>query len=159
MMRGNSVWICRKALGTSPIEEVKSLSRSTTVAENSTIWMIEETMPMAEALAVIGIVSSIIQIVEFSATVVERLNDFTSSIGEVPRAFRHIQTELPLIIDGLRRIQNQAQSGSVEKATTDAVRPVLKDCQREITRLQNILDKTVPSVGASSWDRRKKAIL
>lgn len=112
---------------------------------------------MAEALAVVGIVSSIIQVVEFSTKVVERLNDFASSVGEVPRAFRHIQTELPLIIDSLRRVQAQAKSGSVEPATTAAVWPVLKDCQREVTRLQNILDKTVPSVGDSSWDRRKKA--
>ena len=114
---------------------------------------------MAEALAVVGIVSSIIQVVEFSTRVAERLNDFASTVGEVPRAFRHIQTELPLIIDSLRRIKNQAESGSVESATTTAVWPVLKDCQREITRLQNILDKTVPSVGDSSWERRKKAFL
>ena len=114
---------------------------------------------MAEALAVVGIVSSIIQVVEFSTKVAERLNDFASTVGEVPRAFRHIQTELPLIIDSLRRIKNQAESGSVESATTTAVWPVLKDCQREITRLQNILDKTVPSVGDSSWERRKKAFL
>jgi hypothetical protein len=114
---------------------------------------------MAEALAVVGIVSSIIQVVEFSTKVAERLNDFASTVGEVPRAFRHIQTELPLIIDSLRRIKNQAESGSVESTTTTAVWPVLKDCQREITRLQNILDKTVPSVGDSSWERRKKAFL
>lgn len=114
---------------------------------------------MAEALAVVGIVSSIVQVVEFSAKVAERLNDFASSVGEVPRAFRHIQTELPLIIDSLRRVKNQAESGSVEPATTNAVWPVLKDCQREITRLQNVLDKMVPSVGDSSWDRRKKAFL
>jgi hypothetical protein len=59
---------------------------------------------MAEALAVVGIVSSIIQVVEFSAKVADRLNDFASSVGEIPKAFRHIQTELPLIIDSLRRI-------------------------------------------------------
>ena len=114
---------------------------------------------MAEALAVVGIVSSIIQVVEFSAKVAERLNDFASSVSEVPRAFRHIQTELPLIIDSLRRIQKQAESGAVEATTTNAVWPVLKDCQREIARLQNILDKTIPSVGDSSWGRRKKAFL
>jgi hypothetical protein len=114
---------------------------------------------MAEALAVVGIVSSIIQVVEFSAKVADRLNDFASSVGDIPKAFRHIQTELPLIIDSLRRIQSQAESGSVEPTTTNAVWPVLKDCQREITRLQNILDKTVPSIGDSSWERRKKAFL
>ncbi len=107
----------------------------------------------------VGIVSSIIQVVEFSAKVADRLNDFASSVGEIPKAFRHIQTELPLIIDSLRRIQSQAESGSVEVATTNAVWPVLKDCQRETIRLQNILDKTIPSARDSSWERRKKAFM
>jgi hypothetical protein len=77
----------------------------------------------------------------------------------MPRAFRHIKTELPLIIDSLRRIQDQARAGRLETATVDAVKPVIRDCQREIKRLEAILDKTVPSVDASSWDRRKKAFL
>jgi hypothetical protein len=114
---------------------------------------------MAEALAVIGIVSSIVQIVEFSSKVIQRLDDFASSVGEVPRAFRHIKTELPLIIDSLRRIQDQDRAGALETATVDAVRPVIQDCQQEIKRLESILNRTVPSVGASSWDRRKKAFL
>lgn len=114
---------------------------------------------MAEALAVVGIVSSIVQIVEFSSKVVQRLNDFASSVGKVPRAFRHIKTEIPLIIDSLRRIQDQARAGRLETATVDAVKPVIQDCQREIKRLEAILDKTVPLVDASQWDRCKKAFL
>jgi hypothetical protein len=114
---------------------------------------------MAEAFAVVGIVSSIVQIVDFSSKVVKRLDDFASSVGEVPRAFRHINTELPLIIDSLRRIQKHARDGNLDKVTVDALDPVIKNCHLEITRLENILDKTVPSVGASSWDRRKKALL
>jgi hypothetical protein len=114
---------------------------------------------MAEALAVVGVVSSIIQLVDFSAKVVKRLEDFTRSAGEVPRTFRQIKTELPLITNSLRRIQEQAQVKSVDEATIDAVEPVIKDCLREVGRLDAILDKAVPSGEASSWERRKKAFL
>ena len=78
----------------------------------------------------------------------------------MPRAFRHINPELPLIINSLRRILDHARCGSIDKVTVDALDPMIKDCQKEITRLnENILDKTVPSLGASLWDRRKKEFL
>ena len=113
---------------------------------------------MAEAIAVISIVSSIVQIVEFSAKVAKRLDDFASAVEAIPKAFRHIKTELPLITDSLRRIQDQDTAGNLDKATEEALQPVIKDCLREIKRLEKILDKTVPSAGASSWERRKKAL-
>jgi len=114
---------------------------------------------MAEAIAIIGIVSSIVQLIDFSSKVAARLDDFATSAGEIPRAFRHIKTELPLITDSLRRIKEQTQSGAVDKESIEALEPVIKNCNNEIGRLKNILDKAVPSVGASSWERRKKAFL
>ncbi|KAF8859525.1 hypothetical protein BDZ45DRAFT_725267 [Acephala macrosclerotiorum] len=87
------------------------------------------------------------------------LDDFATSVGEVPRAFRHIKTELPLITDSLRRVQNQAKSGMVDSVTIEAVDAVIKDCQQEVSRLEIIFDTTVPAVGDSSWNRRKKAFL
>ncbi|KAG9229203.1 hypothetical protein BJ875DRAFT_547149 [Amylocarpus encephaloides] len=114
---------------------------------------------MSEALAVIGIVSSIIQLVDFSSKVVKRLDDLAASVGEVPRAFRHIKTELPLITESLRRIKNQARTGGLDKKTIDAVDLVIKDCQGEIMRLESILDRMVPSAEASKWERRRKALL
>jgi hypothetical protein len=114
---------------------------------------------MAEALAVIGLVSSIVQFVDFSTKVVRRLDDFATLVGEVPKAFRHIQTELPLITDSLRRIQNQAKSGMTDSVTIDAVNAVIKNCQQEISRLGIIFDTTLPAEGDSPWDRRKKAFL
>jgi hypothetical protein len=37
---------------------------------------------MAEALAVVGVVSNIIQLVDFGSKVLHRLNDFQSSLGD-----------------------------------------------------------------------------
>ena len=114
---------------------------------------------MAEALAVVGVVSSIVQLVDYAAKVVARLNDFARSAGEVPRAFRQIKTELPLIADSLRRIRDRAPASGVEEATLDAVEPVIEDCLRAVTRLDALLDTAVPSADASSWERRRKAFL
>lgn len=114
---------------------------------------------MAEGLAVIGLVSAIVQLVDFSTKVVNRLDDFAASIGEVPRTFRHIKTELPLIADSLRRIQDQAKASSVDAVTITATSEVIADCKRDIGQLESILDQIVPATGASSWDRKKKALL
>jgi hypothetical protein len=59
-----------------------------------------------EPVAVIGLVSAIAQFVDFGDKVVRRLNDFRQSINEVPKAFRKINNQLPLVIDTLRRTQN-----------------------------------------------------
>lgn len=41
-----------------------------------------------DPLAVIGLVSAIVQFVDFGNKVVGRLNDFRESIDEVPKTFR-----------------------------------------------------------------------
>ena len=63
---------------------------------------------MAEALAIVGLVSAIAQFVDFGLKIVERLQDFHSSVNEVPKAFRDVRVELPLLLDTLKRTQAKA---------------------------------------------------
>jgi hypothetical protein len=60
---------------------------------------------MAEALVVVGIVASIVQLVDFSTRVVSRLDEFYSVAKEVPKSFRHVKTELPLLATTLAQFQ------------------------------------------------------
>jgi hypothetical protein len=66
---------------------------------------------MAEALAIVGLVSSIVQFVDFSSKLVERLNEFLSNLEEVPKTFKDIKTELPLLINTLKRTEDQVRAG------------------------------------------------
>ena len=52
---------------------------------------------MAEALAVVGVVSSIVQIIDFSSKIGHRLGEFQSSLGDIPETFRRIKAELPVL--------------------------------------------------------------
>jgi hypothetical protein len=56
---------------------------------------------MAEAFAVVGVVSNIVQLVDFGAKVLHRLNNFQYSLGNIPKSFRHIKAELPILLDTL----------------------------------------------------------
>jgi hypothetical protein len=112
---------------------------------------------MAEALAIIGLVSSIVQFVDFSSKIVERLSEFQSSLNEVPKTFRDIKSELPLLIDVLKRTESQVHCGDINRDTHDALAVVVEGCRNQVQLLDDILVKTLPKVGDSSWKRGRKA--
>jgi len=113
---------------------------------------------MAEFLAIVGLVSSIVQFVDFSSKIVHRLNEFHSSFDEVPKSFRDVKIELPLLVDTLERTKRQAEDGCFSKNTQEAIRGVVKGCQSQVERLDGILEETLPTKGDSSWRRGKKAL-
>jgi N-terminal domain on NACHT_NTPase and P-loop NTPases len=113
---------------------------------------------MAEALAIVSLVSAIVQFVDFGTKVVERLNEFSSDIEELPKAFQATKVELPLLIDTLSRTKRQADAGYVSDATAIALKPLIDACLNEIKALQTILDKTLPPQKSSSWQRRLLAL-
>jgi hypothetical protein len=51
---------------------------------------------MAEALGVVAVVFSIVQLVDFTLKVVNRLHEFQSGAKEAPKSLRHLSAELPL---------------------------------------------------------------
>jgi len=106
---------------------------------------------MAEALAVVSLASTIVQFVDFVSKVLNRLNEFKSDTDEVPKTFRSIKVQLPLIVDTLKRTQKQADAGRFNDATADAIKPVVDGCLEQVKRLERILDKNVPAEKASSW--------
>jgi N-terminal domain on NACHT_NTPase and P-loop NTPases len=112
---------------------------------------------MAEALAIVGLVSSIVQFVDFSSKIVHRLNEFHASLDEVPESFRDIKIELPLLVDTLERTKKQTEDGCFSKNTQEAICSVIKGCQLQIERLNDVLEETLPTKGDSSWRRGKKA--
>ncbi|KAH0538073.1 hypothetical protein FGG08_005335 [Glutinoglossum americanum] len=112
---------------------------------------------MAETIAIVGLVSSIFQIVDFGSRVVSRLNEFQSSANEVPKTFRDIKIQLPLVIDTLKQTQRQADAGHVNGETAEALRPVVDECLSQIRLLEDILAKAVPAEEDPDWKRRLKA--
>jgi hypothetical protein len=63
---------------------------------------------MAEAVAVIRLVSAIVQLVDYGTKIIKRLNEFQSDIDQVPQTFRDIKNQLPLLLNTLQRTKAQA---------------------------------------------------
>ena len=113
---------------------------------------------MAEALALVGIVASIVQLVDFSSKVLSRLNEFQSSVDEVPTSFRNVKVELPLLLDTLKHISKDISTGLIADEIQKSLLPVIEACQSQVESLDVVLVKTLPAPGDSRTQRTRKAI-
>src|SRR4051812_32616835 len=114
---------------------------------------------MAEALAVIGLVSAIVQFADSSSKIIERLNEFQSSIDEVPHTFRDLKIQLPLLRETLNKTKTHAEAGLIDTDIQTAALNVVKGCQEQVELLESMLVKTLPATGDSRIRRGVKAFL
>ncbi|PVH90556.1 hypothetical protein DM02DRAFT_711452 [Periconia macrospinosa] len=113
---------------------------------------------MAEALAVVGIVANIVQLVDFGTRVLKRLNQYQSSLAEIPEAFRHIKTELPVLLDALRQTKAAIDAGSLHDESIKALLPAVEGCSVQIKVLDDMIEKELPAL-SNSWSRRGRKAL
>lgn len=113
---------------------------------------------MAEALAALGIVSNILQLVDFGTKVLTRLREFQSNVGEIPESFHQISNELPLILDILKQFQGVIDDRFIEGRTDTALCRVIDGCFAQVTKLDDILAKYLPNSEDSRFTKGKKAI-
>ncbi|KAF1999768.1 hypothetical protein P154DRAFT_523078 [Amniculicola lignicola CBS 123094] len=113
---------------------------------------------MAEALAVVAVVASIVQLVDFSNRVVRRLDEFHSIAGEIPKSFCQVKTELPLLGTTLQQLKEAIDADLVTDGSKTALLPVIAGCQEQVAQLDAILAKRLPGI-TDSWRKRGKKAL
>lgn len=114
---------------------------------------------MAEALAVISVVANIIQLVDFSSKLLHRLDEFRSSLGEIPKSFRHFSAELPVLRVTLQKVRDAIEAGSVGDETEKALIPAIYGCKEQIQLLDTLLTTILPEATDSRLKRGRKAML
>lgn len=87
---------------------------------------------MAEALAIVGLASAIVQFVDFSTKVIGRIDKFRSKNNEVPVVFRDIKIQLPLLISDLKRTKERVELHEVALETQSAVLAVVQGCHAHV---------------------------
>ena len=113
---------------------------------------------MAEAIVVVGLISSICQILQFSVSAMNRLHEFHLSAGHTPKTFQDIEAQLPLLIDTLKRIHKRAEAGACSEDTQVASLSVIKNCGLQVEALNILLRKVLPSPSDSLLMRTKKSL-
>ena len=113
---------------------------------------------MAEALAVVGIIANIIQLVDFGSRVLKRLEEYQSKRGKIPEAFRHIKVELQKLLDALQQTKAAIDTGLMQDETKKALLVAIEECKVQITLLDDIILKALPASGDSWPVRGRKAL-
>lgn len=107
---------------------------------------------VGEASLVLGIISSIISIIDATTQVYEAVED---EVG-LPKNFKKSATKLPLISKILGGAEMYVNN-MVDENTKVAFIPTLEDCKVQATQLQELFVKVMPEEGDSRWDRYVKA--
>ena len=112
---------------------------------------------MAESIAVISFVSIVWSLADYGTKVVTRLNEFRTNGRDLPHAFQHISDQLPLLIDIVNHLYDQAKNNRLSHETEAALSPVVEGIRTQVTGLDSVLAKVLPSARASTWEKGFKA--
>ncbi|KAK3989393.1 short-chain dehydrogenase [Cladorrhinum sp. PSN332] len=112
-----------------------------------------------DPLTALGLAGNIVQFIEVGSKLVKRLSDFRDSVNETPQAYRQVKAKLPLIVEGLDRIKDQAESGLFKPSAEASLVLVIRECCRAANELIELLDRAIPSVTDSNWQRMGKGIV
>ena len=112
---------------------------------------------MAEALAVVGLVSAIVQFIDFSTKIVNRLDEFQAEVADGPKVYQDVQNRLPLMLDLVNKIQVRVAAGQIDRPSQVTMLPIIESCISQVSLLGSLLSKALPEANDSSWARGKKA--
>ncbi|KAL8738006.1 MAG: hypothetical protein Q9181_001145 [Wetmoreana brouardii] len=105
---------------------------------------------MAEGLAAIGIGASILQFVTMTAKLTQRINEFSLTAEEMPKALRSIHAQLPFLLETCQKLDTGDESENISM--------VIKECHREIEDLYKTINKILPGPGDPKLNRAFKAL-
>lgn len=109
-------------------------------------------MSGAEAAFVVGLISSVIAIIEATKTIYDAAKDTKGQ----PEAFRQAAARLPLVIEILHRAAEKAQT--LDETAQEALEPILESCKRKAEKLDKTFQKVIRKDDDNWYDRYKKAI-
>lgn len=113
---------------------------------------------MAEAFGVIAIVSSIVQLVDFTSKIINRLHEFQSGASEGYKSLRELQAELPLLEHALSQIKLATERSVLSIACVIALQPTITGVEECLREIDSILAKTLPNQGDGRTRRAIKSV-
>ncbi|KAH0563134.1 hypothetical protein GP486_002303 [Trichoglossum hirsutum] len=113
---------------------------------------------MAEAIAVVGLTATVVTLLGASNKVLGHLYQFHSKFQEAPRTLRDTRTQLNLIVDIMEQIKNRCTDGSLTMDAKRALSPIVEDSLTQVTVLDGLIEKMLPTSTDSTLRRARKAI-
>ena len=110
-------------------------------------------MSGVEAIAVIGAITNIIQLVEYTNKVINRIKEYSQGDRVLPKIFRDIHTTLPLIGITLSEIEAHVSKGQIAEKKCEVLSPVLKECESKLKEMAAIFKKVMREQGESKLQK------
>ena len=111
-------------------------------------------MSGAEAGLVLGLISSIIAIVDATKKVCDAAKDTKG----FPQAFRVVAGRLPIVESILGSAKQNIEAKEVDNDSCKGVKHVVKACEEKTKKLEELLHKAIPAEGGSDLKRYYKAV-
>lgn len=111
-------------------------------------------MSGAEAFAILGLISSIISIVDGT----KQVYDAATSAHGLPEAFREVASRLPLIENILATVQKYIRDENISEDSYKGVKHVIEACQKKAKKLEDLFRKVIPGNSASRQERYLLAV-
>ena len=111
-------------------------------------------MSGAEAGLVLGVISSIIAIVDAT----KKVYDAATDTKGLPEAFREVAGRLPIVESILGSAKQNIEEKGVKNDSRKGVENTVKACKEKAEKLQELFNKVVPGEGASRMERYRMAL-
>lgn len=109
-------------------------------------------MSGAEAIAILGVISSVVAIVDGT----KQVYDAASNAKGLPEAFREAAAQLPIVHNILSSAKKYIEEGDANEGSCREAKDVVEDCKKKAEMLRKLFHKVIPAEDAS---RREKYIL
>ena len=111
-------------------------------------------MSGAEAMTILGIISSVISIVDGT----KQVYDAASNTNGLPEAFREVAARLPIVRDILDSAKRHFREEDTNEESCKAAKKVVEKCQSKAQNLEDIFKKVIPADDASRAERYFSAV-
>jgi hypothetical protein len=107
---------------------------------------------------VVGLVASIIQIVQVTVQVANTVKEFCSDARGVPAVFHNIDVQLPPLISSLNTLRDEQHLGSLTQQARIDLQKLLDACSKQVALLDTLLVKIKPEREDGFFERGRKAM-
>lgn len=111
-------------------------------------------MSGAEVIAVLGVISSIISIVDG----IKKVYDAATNAQGLPEAFREVAGRLPIVGNTLDSAKHNIEERKVNNDSCKGVKHIVEACGEKAKKLEELFHKAIPADDASDLKRYYKAV-
>ena len=110
-------------------------------------------MSGAEAITVLGVISSIISIIDGTKQTM-----MLQQVHKAPRSFSRGSARLPIVQDILASAKRHIEVGYIDEDSCYGAKDVVEDCKMKAKKLEELFQKVIPADGASRAERYLSAV-